>query len=114
MDNRYAIDYAIDRPGFSVRIDGGFVDRGQWLIHGVVRYRPDLSAASRIDVEDEARREILSAVTRVSRSARVQGARSVYVSVDGDDEIAGFFRMLRRHDDRQSRKRGASSLSATS
>ena len=92
--------FAVERPGFSLRIDGGFVDQHQWLIHGVVRYRPHLAAESRGDVEDEARRELLSAVTRVSQSARGLGARSVYVTVDGDDEIAGFFRMLRRNESR--------------
>jgi hypothetical protein len=86
----------VDRPGFSVRIDGGFVGRHHWLIHGVVAYRPHLAAESKVDLEDEARRELLSAVTRASRSARAQGARSVFVAVDGDDEIAGFFRMLGR------------------
>jgi len=93
--------YAVDRPGFSLRIDGGFVDQRQWLIHGVVQYRPHLAVESKSDVEDEARRELLSAVSRVSRSARGQGARSVYVTVDGDDEIAGFFRMLRRREGRR-------------
>jgi len=93
--------YAVERPGFSLRIDGGFVDQRQWLIHGVVQYRPHLAAECRRDVEDEARRELLSAVSRVSRSARGQGARSVYVAVDGDDEIAGFFRMLRRNESRR-------------
>ena len=93
--------YAVDRPGFSLRIDGGFVDQRQWLIHGVVQYRPHLAAESRTDVEDEARRELLSAVTSASRSARGQGARSVYVTVDGDEEIAGFFRMLRRNESRR-------------
>jgi hypothetical protein len=92
--------YAVERPGFSLRINGGFVDQHQWLIHGVVRYRPHLAAESRSEVEDEARRELLTAVTCVSRSARGQGARSVYVTVDGDNQIAGFFRMLRRNENR--------------
>ena len=93
--------YAVDRPGFSLRVDGGFVDQRQWLIHGVVEYGPHLAAESRSDVEDEARRELLSAVTRASRSARGLGARCIYVAVDGDDEIAGFFRMLRRNENRR-------------
>jgi len=90
------VNYALDRPGFSLRLDGGLVDHGQWLIHGVVQYRPHLARESRSDVEDEARRELLLAVSRASQSARNQGARSVYVAVDGDAEIAGFFRMLQR------------------
>jgi hypothetical protein len=93
--------FKLDRPGFSVSVDGGFVDQGQWLIHGVVQYRPYLAVESKADIEDEARRELLSAVTRASRSARGLGARSVYVTVDGDDEIAGFFRMLRRAETRR-------------
>jgi hypothetical protein len=103
MEMSYAMEttYAVDRPGFSLRVDGGFVDQRQWLIHGVVRYRRHLATGSRSDVEDEARRELLSAVTSASRSARGLGARSVYVAVDGDKEIAGFFRMLRRSEHRR-------------
>jgi hypothetical protein len=95
------MSYALDRPGFSVRIDGGAVDHGQWLIHGVVQYRPYLAAESEVDVVGEARRELILAIARASRSARARGARSVYVAVDGDDEIAGFFRMLRRSEYRR-------------
>jgi len=99
------VNYALERPGYSVRLDCGFVDESHWLIHGVVAYRPDLAAESKSDVEDEARRELLSAVGRASRSARALGARSVYVTVDGDDEIAGFFRVMRRRSTGRRRRR---------
>jgi hypothetical protein len=36
------------------------------------------------------------AISRESRAARAHGARSVYVVVDGDDEVAGFFRIAER------------------
>jgi hypothetical protein len=89
--------YAVDRPSFSVRVDGGFVDHGQWLIHGVVAYRRQRAAKPRINVEAIARRELILALAQETRTARALGARSVFVVVDGDDEVAGFFRMLDPH-----------------
>jgi hypothetical protein len=86
--------YAFDRPGFSVRVDGGFVDSGKWMIHGVVAYGSHLTTGARRDVEIDARRALVLAVARDTRSARELGARAIYVLVEGDDQVAGFFRML--------------------
>jgi hypothetical protein len=44
------------------------------------------------------------AISRASCTARARGARVVYVVVDGDDEVAGFFRISNR---RASRPRAA-------
>jgi hypothetical protein len=88
--------YLLERPGFALRVCGGFVESGQWLIHGVVEYQPHLAVDSANDVEAEARRELMLAISRASHTARARGARSVYVVVDGDDEVAGFFRLSNR------------------
>jgi hypothetical protein len=87
---------AVGRPGFCVRVEGSLIDPGKWLIHGTVEYRRSQAVESRSDVEAEARQELMLAITRAFRSARARGARSVYVVVEGDDEVAGFFRMLDR------------------
>ena len=93
-------NYALERRGYSIRVDGGFFDDGQWLVHGVVRYRPYAVTGSRIDVPAEARREVILAVAQEAQSARALGARSVYVLVDGDDELAGLFRHRSSRDSR--------------
>ena len=85
--------YALDFSDYSVKIDGGFVEGHKWVIHGIVAYRRILAAKARTDIEAEARTELMLAIARESRLARSQGARSVYVSIEGDDELAGFFRM---------------------
>jgi hypothetical protein len=87
------MDFALERRGFSVRLSAAVFDRRQWLIHGVLEYRFWEAEGSRIDVENEARRQLLHAISTVSSSALSSGARSVYVLVDGDDEVAGFYRL---------------------
>jgi hypothetical protein len=84
--------YALERRGYSIRVEGGFIDHGQWLVHGVVTFRPYAVTRTPLDVSAEARREVLLAVARAARSARSLGARAVYVLVDGDDELSGLFR----------------------
>jgi hypothetical protein len=84
--------YALDRRGYSIRVEGGFIDEDQWLVHSVVRYRPYAVTEARVDVAVEARHEVILAVARETQSARALGARGVYVLVDGDDELAGLFR----------------------
>lgn len=93
--------YALERRGYSICVDGGFIDQGHWLVLGVVRYRPYVVTESRIDVSAEARREVILAVARETLSARAMGARSVYVLVDGDDELAGLFRHRPNRDSRE-------------
>jgi hypothetical protein len=90
------MNFALERPGFTVRLCGAFIEPGLWLIHGAVEYAPRSAMDSASDIEAEARRELMLAVSRASRSARAIGARSVYVVVDGDEEVAGFFRISNR------------------
>ncbi len=85
--------YALEFSDYSVKIEGGFVDGGKWMIHGIVAYRSAQAAKAQSDIEAEARTELMLAIARESRLARAQGARSVYVTIDGDEELAGFFRM---------------------
>jgi len=86
--------YAIHRSGFSVRVDGGFVDDTTWLIHGIVAFRPHPARDASRDVETAARRQLVLAIGRESRMARDLGARAIYVFLEGDREIAGFYQML--------------------
>jgi hypothetical protein len=90
------MNYALEHPGFSVRLSAGFVDRRQWMIHGVVEYRLAETGESRLDVETNARRELMFAISRLSSSARSRGARSMYVFVDGDEQFSGFYRLTVR------------------
>lgn len=85
--------YALDRQGFVVWVESGFVAPDAWLIHGVVEYRHARAAEARVDVVAEARLELMRTISVESRSARARGVRSVYVVVDGDDDVAGFFRL---------------------
>ena len=86
--------YALHRTGFSVRVDGGFVENSTWLIHGVVAFRPHLVDCATQDVETVARRHLILAIGRESRTARDLGAHSIYVFLEGDGGIAGFYQML--------------------
>lgn len=90
------MSYVLDRPGYCIRIYGGFIDDGEWLIHGVVEYNDGLEGASRKDVVAEAQLQLFLAIARKSRLARARGARYVHVVVDGDSEVASFFRDLDR------------------
>jgi hypothetical protein len=87
------MSYVLDRPGFSVRVDGRFVDEGTWLNHAVVSYRPHASSDEPGGSAADGRRELILGIARHSRLARLLGARSVYVLVEGDGEVAGFFRV---------------------
>jgi hypothetical protein len=92
--------YALEGRGYSIHVDGGFIDKGQWLVHGVVTYRPYAVSRAPIDVSAEARRKVVLAVARETRSACARGARSVYVLVDGDDALGGLFRYRPNRDSR--------------
>jgi len=65
------MDFALDLPDSSARVDDSFVDDDDgWLIHAVVRYRPALSMETRKIAESEARIEVLRHMTQVARLAR--------------------------------------------
>lgn len=96
---------ALSRLGYSVRVDGGFVDSGQWLIHGIVEYGSEGHGPSQDDVAAEARRELVTVISEEARVARARGAKQIYVVVDGDEEVAGLFRMLDAVDRRRTRRR---------
>jgi plasmid stability protein len=63
-------------------------------IHAVVAYHPDVRLAHHRDVEAEAREELMIGISRESLRGRAGGARTALVLVEGDREIAGFFRDL--------------------
>ena len=104
----------LDRPGLSVRIDGGWVDHGMWLIHAVAVYRPHLTVEATSDVQADGRRELILAIAGEARAARERGARSVYVVVEGDDEVAGFFRILNPRLRRGARRDGRGAKASVS
>jgi hypothetical protein len=87
------MSYVLDRPGFTVRVDGRFVDHRTWLIHAVSAFRPRLVVDAAGDLEADGRRELMHAIAAHSRWARLLGARSVYAFVEGDGGLAGLFRV---------------------
>ena len=47
--------YQCDRFGFTVRVEGKFVGRGQWVVHAVLGYGAPALAEDRAELEAEAR-----------------------------------------------------------
>jgi len=86
--------YQSDRFGFTVNVEGRFVGRGQWVVHAILRYEAPLLVQSRDEIEEEARLELLIGIARETSVGRAKGAHSVHVLVEGDREIAGFFRVF--------------------
>jgi hypothetical protein len=86
--------YHSDRFGFTVNVEGRFVGRGQWVVHAVLEYQPFAPTEAPGELEAEARLELLIGIARESSLGRALGAHSVHVLVEGDSEIAGFFRVF--------------------
>ena len=86
--------YTCDRPQFTVTVTSGFISNWQWAIHAVVEYRPLGLVGIRKEIEVAAQLELMIGISRESRGGRDRGARTVLVLVEGDREIAGFFRGL--------------------
>jgi hypothetical protein len=95
------MSYVLDRPGFSVRVDGRFVDQRTWLIHAVSAFRPRLVVDAGDDLEADGQHELMLAIAAHSRWARLLGARSVYAFVEGDGELGGLFRVATTTSNRQ-------------
>ena len=68
--------------------------RGQWVVHAVLEYVRSGPIEARVEIESEARLELLIGIARETSRGRAMGARSVHVLVEGDREIAGFFRVF--------------------
>jgi hypothetical protein len=79
------------RPGYDVTVDGGFVDRGRWVVHGVVTYRRTSSNESWEDVESDGRLDLMIGIARESRRGHAAGARRRDVVVEGDRELEELF-----------------------
>ena len=86
--------YQSDRFGFTVHVEGKFVGRGQWVVHAVLEYVRSGPREARVELESEARLELLIGIARETSRGRAMGAHSVHVMVEGDREIAGFFRVF--------------------
>jgi hypothetical protein len=70
-----------------------FLDRETYAIYGFVQFTPVTPKAERERLLPEAQRELLSGIVRQSELGRDNGARIICVSIDGDRELAGFFRL---------------------
>ena len=86
--------YTFDRPHFTVSVNSGFISDWQWCVHAVVEHRRSGLVRARKAIEVEAQLELMIGISTECRSGRDRGARSVIVLVEGDREIAGFFRGL--------------------
>jgi hypothetical protein len=86
--------YHSDRFGFTLHVEGRFVGRGQWVVHAVLEYLAFAPIESRHELEAEGRLELLIGIARESSRGRAVGAHSIHVLVEGDREIAGFFRVF--------------------
>jgi hypothetical protein len=88
--------YTCDRRQFTVTVSSGFISDWQWAVHANVDYRSFGTVGIRKEIEAEARLELMIGISRECRHGRERGARTVIVLVEGDREIAGFFRGLPR------------------
>jgi hypothetical protein len=96
------VAYRTEHPEFAVTVKSGFISDWQWAVHAVVAYRGHGFGGRRREIEDEARNELMSGIARESRRGRAEGARTVVVLVEGDRELAGFFRGLGEREPRAS------------
>lgn len=85
--------YRCSRLRYTLAVEGIFLDRTRFVIHAVVAYSPGLTAVERHRAAAEAQVELLFAIVGESDRGRTQGARSIHVAVDGDDRLAGFFKL---------------------
>ena len=86
--------HVCDRPHFTVTVTAGFISDWQWAVHAVVDYRVLGLAGRQRGIEAQAQAELMIGISSESRVGRDRGARTVLVLVEGDREIAGFFRGL--------------------
>jgi hypothetical protein len=86
--------YVCDRPHFTVTVSSGFVSHWEWAVHAVVDYRALQLAGRQREIESQAQAELMIGISSESRVGRDRGARNVSVLVEGDREMAGFFRGL--------------------
>jgi hypothetical protein len=90
--------YHHQAPAFSVSVEGAFVAPGLWLVHGEVEYPSRLAPEARSRVGLAARCELLRGIFRESRLGWDRHAERVHVLIEGDAEVAGLFRVVRRED----------------
>jgi hypothetical protein len=90
--------YICDRPQFTVTVNSGFISEWQWAVHAVAIYRPLGLVGIRKEIEAVAQLELMIGISQESRVGRDRGARTVIVLVEGDRELAGFFKRLERID----------------
>jgi hypothetical protein len=90
------MSYRRQRPDYEVRVDGLFLTRSRFVIHGIVVYKPRLPVGARERAELAAQTELLVAIAGESQRARDRGARTVHVTIDGDPGMDRFFRWRRR------------------
>ena len=81
------------RSGYVVRADGILLDPSRYAIHAVVTYDDAVSESERARLAPEAQVDLMLAIVEESRRGRTRGARSVFVAVEGDSELDGFFRV---------------------
>src|SRR5262245_39900882 len=79
--------------GYIVRADGIFLDPSRYAIHAVVAYADAVSEKERARLGPEAQIDLMLAIVAESHRGRTRGARAVYVAVEGDCELDGFFRV---------------------
>jgi hypothetical protein len=85
------MSYSTVHDNYGVYVDGRFASPGQWVVHGVVTYRPGPQVSSKADQESEARLDLMVGIARESQRGRAAGARNVHVFIEGDKELAGLF-----------------------
>lgn len=91
--------YTCDRPQFTVTVTSGFINDWQCTVHAAVDYRNVWGDGIPKGIEAEAQLELMIGISHESREGLERGARSVVVLVEGDREIAGFFRAPHRDRD---------------
>ena len=84
--------YRCQRARYVVGVDGHFLDGTRYAIHAVVRYLPGVSESERASLAHEAQIELLLSIVGESERGRDLGARQLHVNIEGDRDLAGFFR----------------------
>jgi hypothetical protein len=84
--------YQSNHPNYIVRVDGALLGETQFVIQAEVTYAPHLTAAQRESVASGASLEVLLGVLGEWEHGERLGAKTVSISVAGDDDLDRFFR----------------------
>ena len=84
--------YQSNHPEYNVRVDGQLLGETQFVIEAVITYPPYLTTLERESVVPGAYMEALLGVLGEWERGERLGAKTVRITVQGDDDLDRFFR----------------------